>query len=302
MRNIFILFGLIVIFSFVYHKKNQFIRNDLSQPPAERQVYYQVGTIDPRFNLTEDEAKTLLYEAAQIWEQPLGRKIFFYNQKAAFKVNFVYDQRQQMTNARQQAQHVLENGQGSNQTASADFEQRKSALTEEYRRHADELSALNDRISQHQHNVDLLNARGGATPSEAQAMQAEKGQIDQDVAAFNQAGMNLDVQQVNLRHQGEIVQSQVSIYNQQADSYNQKFTGHPFEAGLYKGNEINIYEFDNKDNLRLILAHEFGHALGLKHSNDPHALMYPTVRDQDSANFKLTQADIDLLYGRVPSY
>jgi len=30
--------------------------------------------------------------------------------------------------------------------------------------------------------------------------------------------------------------------------------------------------------------------------------MYPTVRDQDSANFKLTQADIDLLYGRVPSY
>ncbi|MDW5308229.1 matrixin family metalloprotease, partial [Acinetobacter baumannii] len=29
------------------------------------------------------------------------------------------------------------------------------------------------------------------------------------------------------------------------------------------------------------LAHEFGHALGLKHTDDPKSLMYPLLKEQD---------------------
>lgn len=296
------LFSLVIFFCVIYHKEHQQIRNDLSKPPTEREIYYRIGTIDPRFNLSESEARSLIIEAAKIWEDPLGHKFFFYDPKAVFTINFIYDQRQQTTNERKQAQHVLESNQDQNQIAKDNFQQKNSELSDEYRRHNDELAALNERINQHQRNVAFINAHGGATPMEAQAMQMESDLINHDVTEFNQKGTNLDVEQVNLRHQGEIIQSQVDDYNQQVHNFNQKFVGHPFEAGLYKGDAINIYEYDNKDELRLILAHELGHSLGLKHSRDPHALMYPSMGEQDLINFKLTQADIDLLYGRANLY
>lgn len=64
------------------------------------------------------------------------------------------------------------------------------------------------------------------------------------------------------------------------------------------GDKIQIYQFDAKDDLRLTLAHELGHALGLYHHNDPEALMYPVLGEQNLQDFKLRSADKTLLYTR----
>ncbi|XP_063807593.1 collagenase 3-like [Pseudophryne corroboree] len=56
-------------------------------------------------------------------------------------------------------------------------------------------------------------------------------------------------------------------------------------------------------NLFLVAAHEFGHSLGLDHSNDREALMFPTYRYVNTDNFRLSQDDINgiqSLYGRRP--
>ncbi|XP_072467349.1 macrophage metalloelastase-like [Notamacropus eugenii] len=53
-------------------------------------------------------------------------------------------------------------------------------------------------------------------------------------------------------------------------------------------------------NLFLVAAHEFGHSLGLDHSRDSQALMYPNYRTVDPRRFQLSQDDIrgiQSLYG-----
>ncbi len=303
MRKIIILISLIIVFIVIYRQEQQKVRNDFSLPPSERQVYYRIGTIDPRFNLTEDQAKQLLLEAEMIWEKPLARQLFFYHPKALFKINFIYDQRQQSSNDRQQKERNLIAGQGRNDNAKADFELQKTMLDLEYRRHEDALNQVNTRTMLYKQRVEVLNLQGGATSIEAQAVQEESSQINQEVVVLNQKRAELDLKQSHLKNQATSIQSTITVYNQQVKDFNQNHTTHTLEAGQYKGQEINIYEFDHHDNLRLILAHELGHALGLKHSNNPRALMYPTLKDQkNQTNFKLTQADIDLLYKRVPSY
>ncbi|KAM6157672.1 neutrophil collagenase [Rhynchocyon petersi] len=46
-------------------------------------------------------------------------------------------------------------------------------------------------------------------------------------------------------------------------------------------------------NLFLVAAHEFGHSLGLSHSSDPGALMYPTYAYTDPSTYLLPQDDIN---------
>ncbi|KAJ1113495.1 hypothetical protein NDU88_001738 [Pleurodeles waltl] len=57
-------------------------------------------------------------------------------------------------------------------------------------------------------------------------------------------------------------------------------------------------------NLFLVAAHEFGHSLGLSHSSDRSALMYPTYSYTDPDQFRLPQDDVNgiqALYGSSPN-
>uniref|UniRef100_A0A8C8RRC3 Peptidase metallopeptidase domain-containing protein n=1 Tax=Pelusios castaneus TaxID=367368 RepID=A0A8C8RRC3_9SAUR len=82
---------------------------------------------------------------------------------------------------------------------------------------------------------------------------------------------------------------------------------HAFAPGLGIGGDTHFDESERWSqnnlgvNLFLVAAHEFGHALGLGHSNVQGALMYPIYSYQDPRTFSLPNDDrqgIQKLYGR----
>jgi predicted Zn-dependent protease len=74
--------------------------------------------------------------------------------------------------------------------------------------------------------------------------------------------------------------------------------GREFCEGFYEykngRRSITIYQYDTEYRLVRVLAHEFGHALGLDHSKNVEAVMYPFIQS-DSLN--LAADDIAALKG-----
>ncbi|XP_072899340.1 collagenase 3-like [Hemitrygon akajei] len=85
-----------------------------------------------------------------------------------------------------------------------------------------------------------------------------------------------------------------------------KLLAHAFPPGKGIGGDTHFDEDEtwtigsNGYNLFLVAAHEFGHALGLAHSQDPGALMYPMYTYSTMKGFRLSLDDvkgIQALYG-----
>lgn len=57
-------------------------------------------------------------------------------------------------------------------------------------------------------------------------------------------------------------------------------------------NKIEIYGFDSKDELKVILAHEIAHLVGIPHIDEKDALMNPILQKNQINQLSLTQSDI----------
>ncbi|KAK6102959.1 Matrixin family protein [Brugia pahangi] len=70
-------------------------------------------------------------------------------------------------------------------------------------------------------------------------------------------------------------------------------SGYPIEGIIhFDGSEYWSIDGRNGLDLRYVALHEIGHALGLRHSNDPKAIMHPYYSDQLKEDFELAEDDI----------
>lgn len=67
--------------------------------------------------------------------------------------------------------------------------------------------------------------------------------------------------------------------------------GTEFDKGDYFEGTVSIYQFFGKNDLVLLLAHELGHVLGVKHVEDPSAIMTAVLSGVDRGNLVLREAD-----------
>ncbi|KKQ77980.1 MAG: hypothetical protein A3A96_04400 [Candidatus Zambryskibacteria bacterium RIFCSPLOWO2_01_FULL_39_39] len=276
MKNAFlVLFSLAVIgYSgyFIY-------QNSLA--PCERVLEYSVGQFDTQFGLKQEDFKKYITDAEAVWEKEVGRELFKYKMGAKFKVNLIYDNRQVLTEAKRKEEFGLTKS----EDVLEEWDNKLYSLDSEYKRltslHEQEVASLERDQKEHNREVEFWNKKGGAGETVFNKLESERVSLNIRVENINKNAILLNNMATELNRLIKNRNSAANDYNRIVKSYNEKY-GHglEFDQGEYttKG-EINIYQFDSKASLLMVLAHEFGHALGMDHVGGSSSIMNSIASD-----------------------
>lgn len=256
-------------------------------------ISYRLGEIDGSFSITDAEAKAAIATAADLWESRAQQDLFVYDAAADFEINFVFDDRQATANAQTTDQQRLDtiaeqNNSVRSQIAALQtaYEQRQAAFSTEKTAYETQLQKYNERVQQ-------VNDRGGAAPAQYAELEEEQRALASlsDDLRVEAASLNKLASQLNeVSAEGNRL---IETYNGEVRDYNAQYgQQHEFTQGDYRGGEINIYKFSAESELVAVLAHEFGHALGIEHVEEPGSLMYYLLDDELDLSPSLSDSDL----------
>lgn len=243
-------------------------------------IMYRVGDIDPRFGVTREQVMAQLQSAAQVWNDASGGELLMYRDDGMMPVSLVYDEWQALAVEIEKEAGTLQtqeeklkyiNQKYLNQKKLVDA--KKSAYADEQDRYNKALSDLEDNVRKYEANPSNYDKQAYADLLKKQKkirqmytnLESQRQDINTAVAALNAlvASSNTIKNSFN---------STVNTYNQSVDAKQQ--TQEDFAGVYFSDRRIEIYQFLNTDELRSVLIHELGHALGFEHSTNPYSIMY----------------------------
>jgi hypothetical protein len=264
--------------------------------PCRQPIAYRIGALDARFGLSEADFRLALMEAEQPWESALGRDLFHFDPQALFPVNLVFDERQERTLAQRELERELEEKEAKQETIEARYDTlftRYEALRQEYE---SSLAGFQDRLASYNRAVARWNASDRTDEDEIDELSDEEKslrRLQREVEA-RRAALNALVPEVNgLVRAGE---KTVNEYNSAVSDFTERYgAGGEFDQGVYQGTDITIYQFDDREHLRMVLVHELGHALGIGHVANPRSIMYSQMGAQQLNPLVLSLEDQEAL-------
>jgi hypothetical protein len=258
--------------------------------PCQKPLTYRIGTVDARFGLSRQEFADSAGKAASIWGKPYARALFREEPDGKIEINLVYDYRQEAADKLKKLHYSIGTTKGTYDDMKVRFENLKAEYERKNSALADDSNAYNRRLGAYNAELEAGRQRGALTEAVYRRMTAEKGEL-------NDMRENLRARQEEVKMIADILNNMTIVINDIATNYNLdvvksldtgKRLGSEFCGGDYVSKDgkrtITIYQFDDENRLVRVLAHEFGHALGLKHNDNPKSIMYRLMQS-DSLNF-----------------
>ncbi|MBP9750842.1 MAG: matrixin family metalloprotease [Candidatus Peribacteraceae bacterium] len=288
MRSLFSFIVFVVMLSLTV----AFVRPQL---PCVVPVPVSVGTIDAKFDLSRVDLAGLIAESEEKWESAAGRPLFDLVDDGGIAVNLVYDARQQTAEELKSLDGAIQATEARRQEVRAEYLDLRAEY--ETKGKAAKAALESYEAKQRQYEADL-RATTDPTPSEATALVRRGEALDQEYRTVfaKQTALNDLAKRINVlvAEDKELVPAE----NDTIDAFNDlaKSQGEEYQTGLYTrgpaGSTIDLYVYEDREQLLRLLMHEMGHAVGLGHIADQDSLMYYLNLSKTPA---ITESDADAL-------
>ena len=268
--------------------------------PCGKIETYRIGQVDERFGISRSEFSRLVKRAAEMWSAPFSTNLFEETSNGRILIEMIYDHRQD-------ASEKLTRLNADVTTDLKSYKALKSQYDKLQGEHKQKERELERASAEYRHRVQAFQKENAAALQRGRVSEETVRYLQEERAELTAMHSALQRQQKELNEIAAKAEQLVPVINSIAekqqtniDDYRKERgrLGEEFEKGVYHrwGKSITIYQYVDKNNLVQVLAHEFGHVLGIRHVNDPSALMYPW--DKGRTIEKLSPADISALKER----
>lgn len=248
-------------------------------------ILYHIGDIDSRFGTSSDEIKRIALRAESMWEGVLSEDLFIYSEAGeGLPLNLIYDERQENTEREAEVRADLETKEGMSESVAVQYEKLITEFRTLKKKYESRVIAYEASLDSYNKEVTSWNNKGGAPESVVKDLKESEQSLKDEQTELELLAKKLNALTTDLNRIGARGNELITDYNGIVQKYNTEFSeGYEFTQGDYKRDSINIYQFDSEDELVIVLAHEFGHALSLDHVQNEQSVMYHLMGSQSIA-------------------
>ncbi len=247
-------------------------------PVCQVPLTWKVGEIDTVYDKSPGFVLNAAQQAVALWESAVGQQLFVHDAENGFPINLIDNGAHTDLQKSLTSRSVIDENQQMVAKAEKSLKNAVNAhdrLTGAYER---QLAQFNRKQSAYNREVQRINRLGGAT-------ELQKRQLERQRNALNKERITIQREQKRVERSQDKLQQQIDAHNRLVNQYNEQVSSSPRLSTEKSGDfqfllkserysytpvtitprEINVYRFANRTHLVWILAHEFGHALGLEH-------------------------------------
>jgi hypothetical protein len=250
--------------------------------PCKVPIHYYIGSVDERFDAKREDLLVIAKKAEAIWEEKLGKELFVYDAEGNLPIHFIFDERQENADLEAELEEDLEVKKGMSDSVAEQYQTLIKEFRSVQKNYESRVGAYESNLTAYNDEVTEWNRRGGVPQENIEDLQKKEQALNNEKKALEALAKKLNTLVAQLNAIGAKGNLLVKDYNTVVSEYNERFNeASEFTQGDYTGDAIHIYQFDSEDELSIVLAHEFGHALELEHVAGEKSVMYHFMEKQD---------------------